>query len=72
MRDDHEVDVVARGERLERVRATDAFRAGRQVQAGERRLVAEGDGRGRSRAGLLGEEPALEPAASATTVKASG
>ena len=32
-RDDDDVDVVARRQRLERVAAPDAFRAGRQLQA---------------------------------------
>ena len=43
--DDDEVDVVAGREPLERIVAADAFRAGRQVQAAQPRLVAERDGR---------------------------
>ena len=35
--DDDQVDVVARGERVEGVGAADALRAGRQVEAGQRR-----------------------------------
>ena len=56
-RPDHdEVDVVAGGQPFERVRPADAFRAGRQVQPGERRAVTQRD-RGRTEArGLLGEE----------------
>ena len=57
--DDDEVDVVACRERLEGVRATDALRAGRQVQAGYRRPVSERDGRRTQPGGLLGEERAI-------------
>ena len=54
--DDDEVDVVAGRERLERVRAADPLRAGRQVEAGERRAVGERDGRRSQARGLLGEQ----------------
>ena len=54
--DDHEVDVVPRGELDEGVRSADPFRAGRQVQAGHVIGVGEGD-RGRPQAvRLLCEE----------------
>ena len=71
--DDDEVDVVAGRQLLERVRAADAFRAGRQVQPGERRAVAERDGRRPEARGLLGEESGVRPpVARATTRNASG
>ena len=54
--DDDEVDVVAGRERLERVRAADPFRAGRQVQPGKAALVAERDRRGSEPGRLLGQQ----------------
>ena len=54
--DDHEVDVVTRGQLDEGIRPADAFRAGRKVQAGRAWLGGEGDGRRPQALSLLGEE----------------
>ena len=56
VRDDDEVDVVARRQRLERVGAADEPRAARQVQAGRGGLVAQRHDGGSESRGLLGEQ----------------
>ena len=54
--DDHQVDVVARRELLERVGPADPLRAGRQVQPGDGPGIAKGHGGGSQPRGLLGQQ----------------